>query len=290
VIDEVWTPLRLINWTKEYFEKRGIEAARLEAELLLAHALDCRRIDLYARFNEAVPPGKLALFRETVRRRASREPAQYILGRTEFCGLTFRTDRRALIPRPETEIVIDVTTELAKGLEAPLLVDVGTGSGILAVAAALKLRDATVVACDISQDALALARENAELHRVLDRVTFRHGDFAGTLADCSGRVDIAMANPPYVSEPELANLEPELREHEPRAALVAGPEGTEVQVRLLDFAPTLLRPGGHLVMEIGAGQAPRIRNLLAAAGQLELVRFEKDFSRIERVVLVRKKM
>jgi len=289
VTDETWTPLKLIHWTKEYFEKKGIAEARLEAEILLAHVLGWKRIELYARFEEAVGPEKLAAFREAVKRRGLREPTQYILGSAEFCGLTFKSDRRALIPRPETELVIDVSATLASVSDEPLIVDIGTGSGVLAITAARRFPKAHVVACDISEEALTLARENAALLGLADRVEFRCGDFAETLAEFASRVDAALANPPYVSESELAGLAPELREHEPLVALVAGKEGTEVETRLVEFAPTLLKPGGHLVMEIGAGQAPRIRDIVAKTPALELLRFEKDFSSIERVALIQRK-
>lgn len=287
--EEVWTTLKLINWTKDHFAKRGIEDARLEAELLLAHALGWKRIDLYSRFETPVPPAKLAEFRAMVKRRAGREPAQYIIGTTEFCGLTFKTDRRALIPRPETEIILDVVATLVKPDAEVLLVDIGTGSGCLAVTAAARLPRARVVACDVSADALALARENAEMHQIGGRIDFRLGDFAETLSNLAGTVDLAMANPPYVSEGELAGLAPELREHEPRVALVSGPDGTELQRRIFDVVPALLKPGGHLVMEIGFGQSARVRQMAAGRPGLELLRVEKDHAGIERTVVFRKK-
>ncbi len=287
--EEVWTPLKLINWTKDYFAKRGVEEPRLEAELLLAHALGWKRIDLYSRFETPVPPDKLAAFRAMVKRRAGREPAQYIMGTTEFCGLTLKTDRRALIPRPETEIIVDVAATLVKPDAEALLVDIGTGSGCIAVAAAVRLPRARVVACDVSADALALARENAETHQIGGRIDLRLGDFAEVLSDLAGNVDLAMANPPYVGEGELAGLAPELREHEPRVALISGPEGTELQRRILDFAPALLKPGGHLVMEIGFGQAARVRAMAAERPALELLRLEKDHAGIERTAVLRRK-
>ena len=286
---ETWTPLKLINWTKDYLEQKGVEAPRLEAEILLASVLGWQRIDLYARYNDAVPPAKLALYRDVVRRRAGREPTQYILGQTDFCGLTFKCDPRALIPRPESEMIIELALELIGKAPDALVVDVGTGSGCLAVTAAFRLPQARVVACDISPEALSLAHENAKHHRLLERIEFRCGDFEETLADLTGQVDVLLANPPYVTEDEFANLPPELREHEPRVALVAGVEGTEVVTRLLDFAPTLLKPGGHLVMEMGLGQAERVRAMLDDQPQLELIRCEKDFQGIHRVALIRRK-
>jgi release factor glutamine methyltransferase len=287
--EDVWTPLRLINWTKDFFARKGIEQPRLEAEILLASVLGWERIQLYARFGDAVPADRLAAFREVVKRRGSREPAQYILGHTEFCGLAFKCDRRALIPRPESEIIIEQTILLAGELPEPVIVDVGTGSGNLAVTAAVQLPQAHVVACDVSGDALSLAHENAEHHQVLDRVAFHCGDFEQVLAGVAGRVDVAMANPPYVTDADFASLAPELREHEPRIALVSGPEGTEVVTRLLDYAPTLLKPGGHLIMELGAGQSPRVKAMLAERPALGLVRFEKDFQGVERVAVTRRK-
>ena len=287
--DEVWTPLKLLNWTKDYFQRKGIEEPRLEAELLLAHALGWKRIDLYSRFETPVPPDKLSAFREMVKRRASREPAQYIMGSVEFCGLEFKVDRRALIPRPETEIILDVLATLVAPGARGLLVDIGTGSGCIAVTAAVRLPDARVVACDISADALALARENAALHGVDGRIDFREGDFASALADLAGTADVAMANPPYVSDGELAGLAPELREHEPHVALVSGPTGTELQTRILDFARTLLAPGGHLVTEIGFGQAARLKAMAAERPGLELLRFEKDHAGIDRTAVLRRR-
>lgn len=286
--EETWTPLKLLNWTKDHFASKGIQSPRLEAELLLSAALDCRRIDLYARHDEVVPAEKLGGYREMVKRRAAREPTQYVLGQTEFCGLVFKSDPRALIPRPETEIIIEVTTELAGDLAEPLLVDVGTGSGVLAVTAALRLPQAKIVACDISAEALSLAHENAEHHRVLERIELHCGDFEEVLAGPAGGVAVAMANLPYVREEELVGLAPEVREHEPRAALVAGPDGTEMLARFIAFAPALLKPGGHLVMEVGFGQADHIRPMIEKANELELVRFEKDFSGIERVAVVQR--
>ena len=287
--EEVWTPLKLINWTRDYFQRKGIEDARLEAELLLAHALGWKRIDLYSRFETPVPPDKLAEFRAMVKRRANREPAQYIMGSVEFCGLAFKTDRRALIPRPETEIILDVlATLIAPGDEA-LLADVGTGSGCIAVAAAVRFPKARVAACDVSEEALALAAENAQAHGVADRVELLRGDFAESLTRLAGTVDVAMANPPYVSEADLPGLAPELREHEPRVALVSGPDGTEMVARLLDFAPTLLKTGGWLVMEIGFGQSPRVKAMAAQRPALELVRFEKDHAGIDRTAVLRKR-
>jgi len=284
--DEVWTSLRLINWTKDHFASKGIDSPRLEAEVLLSAALGCERIDLYTRYAEAVPPDALAVFREMVKRRAAREPTQYVLGQTEFCGHVFKTDPRALIPRGETEIIIQVTTELVKDSPEVLIADIGTGSGVLAVTAALVFPQARLVACDLSAEALSLAHENAVSHGVLERIAFRCGDFEEVLHEYAGRVDVAMANPPYVSEHEFPSLAPELREHEPREALVAGDEGTEIERRLLGFAARLLKPGGRLVMEMGAGHAPCVRETTENAPALELVRTERDFAGIERVALI----
>ena len=210
------------------------------------------------------------------------------MGQTEFCGRTFKVDRRALIPRPETEIVAETTLKLIEKISAPRLVDIGTGSGILAITAAAARDDATVVACDVSADALALARENAERHNVFQRIDFRLGDFADTLSHLAGSIDAVMANPPYVAETELPTLQDEVRDHEPRVALIGGPGGTEIVERLLDFVLTLLKPGGHLIMEIGLGQAAKIRKMIAGEAGMTLLRFEEDFNRIQRVAVVRR--
>ncbi len=287
--EETWTPLKLINWTKEFLASKGIQQSRLEAELLLAAALGCERIELYARYGEVVPTEKLAIFREMVKRRAAREPTQYILGQTEFCGHVFRTDPRALIPRPESAMIIELTVEVAGTAPELLIADIGTGSGCLAVTAALALPQAKIVACDISAEALSLAHENASHHRLLERIEFRCGDFEEVLRDFAGRVDVAMANPPYVSEAEMGSLPPELLEHEPHIALVSGPDGTEFMARVLDVVARLLKPGGHLVTEMGFGHGDRVRKMVEDRPTLELLRIEQDFQGIERVALIRKR-
>ena len=239
----------------------GVESARLEAELLLARACDdCARALLYAELDRELTPGQEEAFEANVVRREHREPLAYILGEWGFRRLTLKTDRRALIPRPETEVVVERALEHVRGLEEPEVLDVGTGTGAIALAIADELPAARVTAIDVSQEALSLARENLELTGVDGRVRLVEHDLTSGLGH--GDFDLVVSNPPYVEPEELPTLQPEVRDWEPHVALVA-PGATE---KLAAAATEALRPGGWLVLEVAAGAGDRVERLLAGLG------------------------
>ncbi|MEK6572007.1 MAG: peptide chain release factor N(5)-glutamine methyltransferase, partial [Bacteroidota bacterium] len=220
---KVWTILEIISASTEYLKSKGIDDARLNAELLLAHVLGYKRIDLYTNFDEALDELEREKYKALLRRRAAREPLQYILGESEFMGLRLHVDRRVLIPRPETEVLVEKTIELCKsygeGGEAIKVLDIGTGCGNIAITVAKSVPSAVVTAIDISADALEVAMHNAELHGVSERVTFKQVDVLSSSNALADRTfDIVVSNPPYISKEEFALLPPEIWDYEPRVA------------------------------------------------------------------------
>ena len=287
-----WTILRLLEWTTDFFRKKGSESARLEAEVLLAHARDCQRIELYTAFNEEPTEEQRVAFRELVRRRGEGVPVAQLVGHKEFYSLSFRVDESTLIPRPETEHLvieaIDRLRALAPGVtDRPLhVLDIGTGTGAIAISIAKTLRDVEVTAVDISEPALRIARWNADKHSVADRVTFLESDLLECI-DSDRSFDLIASNPPYVSESEFDRLDAVVREHEPKSALVAGPEGTEIIERLLRECQAHLRPGGSLLIELSPMIGKACVDLAKRHGytQIELL---KDLAGLNRVLAVQK--
>jgi release factor glutamine methyltransferase len=261
----------------------GVDEPRANAELLLAQLLRTDRGALVALRRDPLDPAAAERYAAWVRRRATREPLQHVTGVQEFYGLEIRTDHRALVPRPETEHLVE--TALGLGLdEGARVVDAGTGTGCIAVALAVARPDLVVEALDVSADALDLARENATLYGVERRIRFTLGDLRRPPSDWRGAIDLVVSNPPYVSEAEWRTLEPEVRDHDPRDALVAGPTGLETYAVLVPAAFDLLRPGGHLVIELGYGQAGRVRETVARCG-FDAVEVRKDLRRVDRVLV-----
>ncbi len=290
---EVWTVGRLLAWTTEFLKRHGSQTPRLDAEVLLAEALGCRRIDLYTAFEEVPSEAARAVFRQLVQRRAEGAPVAYLVGRREFYSLCFRVTADVLIPRPETELVVMTLIELAKARlarcpEQPLRVcDVGTGSGAIAVAVAKHLPQARLTALDTSAAALAVARENAETHGVSGQIEFVQSDLFAAVAP-EERFDFIASNPPYVSEAEFEHLARDIRDFEPRAALVAGPLGTEVIARLVPEAAKRLAPGGHLLIEISPMIHDAVQAILRAERLLEIGPTVRDAARHPRVVQARR--
>jgi release factor glutamine methyltransferase len=284
------TVLELLTLTKGFFEKKGIEGtARLDAELLLADVLGCRRIDLYVRYDEPVADEPLDTFREHVRRRGERRPVKQILGRCEFRSREFAITPDVLIPRPETEHVVEAA--LRRLPDGPCSVaDLGTGSGCIAVSIAAERPSATVHATDASAAALAVARQNAERHDVADRVPLSEGDLFAALASVDGPLDAVVSNPPYVAESELAGLMPEVAKFEPREALVSGEDGLAHIRRLVDEAPAFLKPGGWLIVEVSPHTAGRAEQLAAESGAYDNVELLRDLNKHERVLVARKRL
>jgi release factor glutamine methyltransferase len=285
-----WTIGRLLTWTTEYLKKHGSESPRLDAEVLLAHVRGCARILLYTAFDEPADEKTRTAFRELVRRRAEGAPVAYLVGRREFYSLSFRVTPHVLIPRPETEHVVVTLLDRAKarGGEAIQIADVGTGSGILAICAAKYLPSATVTAIDISEAALAVARANAEEHKVADRIRLVPSNLFDGVPP-GETFDFIVSNPPYVSEAEFANLAPDVRQHEPRQALVAGRRGTEVIERLVPAAAERLNPGGWLIMEISPMIHAATEKLIAANGRFDSGPVVKDIAGHARVVQAQRK-
>jgi len=244
------TVLEVLQVTTTFFKKRNIDRPRLNAEHLLAHMLGKKRIELYLEFERPLAESELAPLRELVRRRGEGEPLQHLLGTVEFCGLTFLCDKRALVPRPETEELVEFLKSAIRNPQSEIL-DVGTGSGVIALSMASKFPEARVVAVDVSEDALALARENGARLGLSERVEFRKGDLLENLPE---RFDAIVANLPYIAMQDRQSLSPEVL-HDPDVALFAGERGDEIIRRLIEQAPGHLEPGGLLALEIGLGQA-----------------------------------
>ena len=261
------TILDIIKKTTDFLAGKGVDSARLNAELLIGHALALKRMALYLQFERALSEPELEKIRPLVRRRSQREPLQYILGETEFHGLKLKVDRRALIPRPETELLVERVLAICaeRANVGTNVLDLGTGSGAIALAMAAGMGSARVTAVDFSEDALALARENAIATGLQDRVVFTRSHwFAGLPAEA--RFDVMVANPPYLSAEETAETAPEVRAHEPAKALTAAEGGLADLREIVAQAPVYLNAGGLLALETGITHHPEVLRLATAAG------------------------
>lgn len=260
------TLLEVLQATTAYFQKNGVESARLNAEHLLAHALGCKRLDLYMQFDRPLGEPELEPIREQVKKRAQGLPLQHLLGTSEFFGRTFASDARALIPRPETEQLVELILKVKTELEKGAILDVGVGSGVIALTLAAELPEASIHAVDISQDALALARENAQRLGLGERVTFSQSDL---FTKVEGSYDLIVANLPYIARETIPTLAREVQ-HDPPSALDGGAVGDEILLRLIGDATTHFRPGGRLALEVGHDQAARLAEVLARNGYHDL--------------------
>jgi release factor glutamine methyltransferase len=269
--------LEVLRGAETYLADRGVENPRLNAEHLLAHALGLKRMELYLQFDRQLGEAERAPLRDTVKRRGAREPLQHILGTVEFHGRTFTSDKRALVPRPETEQLVEIALEITKGKTSPVILDIGTGSGVIALTLALEIPSAEVHAVDISPDALALAAENAARHELAARIAFHQADL---LPPGDTKFDLIVANLPYIATDEIAALSPEVR-HDPLSALDGGPDGLDIIRRLIDLTPDRLAPGGALLLEIGAGQADAV-NALLVARKFRDISLRPDYQNIPR--------
>ena len=285
--DRPWTVGRLLSWTTEWLGSRGAETARLDAEVLLAHVRGCPRIALYTAFDEPVSDAERARFREFVKRRGAGEPVAYLVGSREFFSLPFAVSPAVLVPRPETEGLVVRVIDLCKTAEAPRIVDVGTGSGAIAVTLAKQLPRARLVATDVSPEALAVARANAARHGVAERIEFVACDLLDDPA-AAGPWDVIVSNPPYVRDDEFESLPPDVRLYEPRGALVAGPRGVEVVERLAAAAADRLKAGGWLVVEIGPAIAAAAAAALAGQPGLVAGPTIADLAGLPRIVQARR--
>ena len=285
---DAWTVRRILEWTIPHLKKHGSESARLDAEILLAQVRGCPRIQLYTNYDSPLTDEQRAAMRDLVQRRVAHEPVAYLVGHREFFSLDFRVTRDVLIPRPDTETLVVAAIEWLKGRDAPRVLDIGTGSGCIAITLAVNCPAATITAIDVSPAALAIAQDNAEKHKVVGRIRFEAGDLFGPLADAE-QFDLIVSNPPYISSTEIETLMPDVRLHEPLTALDGGPDGLKVIRRLVADAPRHLVPGGLLLFEIDSEQADSATQWLAADGRYEDVTLLKDLAKKPRVVRAARK-
>lgn len=284
-----WTVLELLRWTTDYFQRQGIESARLDAELLLAHALESPRLRLYIDHDKPVLPTERDRFRELVRRRAQeRVPVSILLGEREFWSLSFKVTKDVLTPRPDTETLVEAALSKLKAPRSPgsdgeqgrRILDLGTGSGAIALSLASELPDADITATDLSEAALQIAAENADRLQHGERVRFLHGDLFDPVK--GERFDVVVSNPPYVARRDAKSLPPELA-HEPEMALFAGEDGLDVIRRLVAGAGERLSPGGWLLIELSPEQAGTVEQMLMGAGFVDVER-RFDLARRPRVL------
>lgn len=297
---EVWTIGRILKWTQDFFAKHGVESPRLDAEVLLAHLLDKERIYLYVHFDEPLEKPELARFHDMVKQRVSHVPVAYILGEKEFMGLPFRVTEDTLVPRPDTEILVQAAVERLKklaGVQAeaageaepkkgkPVLkfADIGTGTGAICLSVLKFTKDTEAATVDISEKARAVAEGNAEALGVADRVTFYTGDLLGPVQ--GQKFHAILSNPPYIPDAEVGKLQADVRVSEPHTALAGGADGLDFYRRLCAEGPEMLLPGGFLAFEVGIHQAEAVAELAKAnplIGDTEII---KDLAGIERVVV-----
>ncbi|QDS96172.1 Release factor glutamine methyltransferase [Roseimaritima multifibrata] len=289
---EPWTVLRLLTWTTDFFKKKGSDTARLDAEVLLADARGCSRIELYTAFNTELEQEPLVAFRELVRRRGEGTPVAYLVGYKEFYSLKFQVNPSVLIPRPETEHLVIEALDRAKSIagEGKLhIADVGTGSGAIAIAIAKNLPRARVAAIDKSEQALQVARENVERYELQDRIVLQHGDLLQTIK-MDASLDMVCSNPPYISQAEYDALDPGVREQEPEMALLCGPKGTETIEALIPQAARCLKPGGFLIIELSPMIADACADILKAneAFAADTVHLIRDLAGHKRILSAQK--
>ena len=259
------TVLEVIKKSSEFLAKKGVDSPRLQTELLLAHLLKLPRMKLYLNFERTLLPAELDALRALVMRRAQREPLQHIIGSASFCGLEMLVNKHVLVPRPETELLAELGWQFLSSINShpPTCLDFGTGSGCIAIAIAAKCPTTRIVAVDVSADAIAVARQNAATHQVVDRIEFRCGDGFTTL-NGADKFDLIVSNPPYIASDEIATLETEVREYDPRGALDGGADGLDFYRRLATEAGAFLKPGGKITIEFGDDQTKEISDIFTA--------------------------
>jgi release factor glutamine methyltransferase len=285
---EIWTIQKLLNWITEYFTQKGMDSPRLSAELLLCHVLKLERIQLYTFFDRAVSKPELDTLRALVKRGAEHEPVAYLVGRCEFYSLSLTITPACLIPRPETELLVERAIHfLRKRSGSQAVLDLCTGSGCIAAAIAKNVATAQVTATDICDAALAVAAKNIEAHKLSERVRLLCGDLFDPVVKGldAPAFDVIVSNPPYVSEGEYETLDKNVKDYEPKHALLAGVDGLDVYRRIAGQAREFLKGDGALMMEIGYAQGAAVKALLEEAGDFQSVRIEKDLSNNDRIAI-----
>ncbi len=278
----------LLDWGQQQLKSASIVNPRVAAEIIIRHLLKLRRVDLYVKDSDPVPEPIVDEYRSLIARKLNREPLQYIVGETEWFGLTIKCTPSALIPRPETEVIVERALDAIVDVRDPLAADIGTGTGCIAIALAVSRPDVRIIATDISPTALELARENVKGHNLENRVVLRTGNLLEPL-ERGELFDLIVSNPPYIPEPDLAGLMPEVREYEPRTALVAGPDGLSVIRRLIEEAPGYLKPRGLLIFEIGENQVAEIRRIVQDSARFDILETIVDYNGKGRGVVLRKR-
>ena len=281
----VWTIQALLAWTTDYLKSKGIAASRLEAQVLLAHVLGCARIELISRSADQPTEAERTSFRELIRKRIEGWPVAYLVGQKEFYLLKFDVSPAVLIPRPDTETLVLEALRILKPQLSPSVLDLGTGSGCIAVSIAHQHKSARVTAVDISPDAISMANRNATTHSCADRIAFLTGDLFAPLSE-GVQFDLVVSNPPYITPSEMAELAPDIREHEPSVALDGGPDGLAFYRRIAAGVRAVLKPGGWLLMEIGSTQEASVRGIFERELGLEIVGVLKDAGGLPRVMQV----
>lgn len=287
--NQIWTIGRILKWTEQYFAQKGVESPRLDAEVLLSHLLDKQRIYLYVHFDEPLQAEELAAYREMVKQRVNHVPVAYILGEKEFMGLTFKVTPDTLVPRPDTEILVQAAVERLKGMtgDSVRFADIGTGTGAICLSVLNFTQQTEADTVDISPAARAVAEENADSLGLADRITFHTGDLLAPIK--ANKYAAILSNPPYIPEVDIAGLAPEVRCKEPMTALSGGEDGLDFYRRLCDEAPVLLADGGFMAFEVGIHQAQAVAALAAANPLIERTEIIKDYAGIDRVVVAWKR-
>lgn len=284
-----WTILKLVQWTTDFLKKHGIDNPRPDAEILLAHALKCERIDLYLRHDQPLHTEELSQFKPLIQRRALREPVAYIKGMKEFWSLEFKVTTDVLIPRPETEGLVELALQYGSENDSCRVLELGTGSGIISVTMAHERPHWKFWASDISANAIDVARVNARKQLQADRIAFMVGRWFEAIGAIGDFFDLIVSNPPYISRDDLVRLEPDISRYEPTQALDGGLDGLDSISIIIKTAFRYMKPGGWLILEIGYDQGRPVQNLGEACGAYDRITIEKDLSGHDRLAMFRKK-
>ena len=291
---ENFTVSNLVRWASNTLQQvNGIDFPRLDAEIILSHLLSCKRIDLYLHPDKPVDETIAIRYKDAIQKRTHRVPLQYIKNCANFMSLDFYVDERVLIPRPETELLVEEVIKLSQTMSKEheiVIADIGVGSGNIAVTLAKNIDNARILAIDISSDALAVANINARRYEVQDKITFLCGDTFKPLEghEFELKIDFIVSNPPYISSGEFDTLQNEVRDYEPYVALVCGQDGLQMFKRIIASATTWLKPGGYVIFEVGNGQAQKLAQLFENTGYFKKANFIEDYQHIQRIVIAKK--
>ena len=284
--DKVWRIIDLINWGEKYLKKRSIENPRIEIELFLQHLLKCERIDLYLQFETIVKPENLVILRKWITRRINNEPIQYILGSSEFYGRPFIVNKNVLIPRPETEILIDISIQQLKDVNNPIIFDIGTGSGCIAITIALEIPLSTIIAIDVDERAISVAKNNIEKHGVKN-IEFEVTDIFHE--KINKKADMLISNPPYISKEEVPGLMKDVKDYEPLIALTDNNDGLMFYRKIAEIMPNILIENGTAIMEVGIADHPdRVEEIFRNRGFSD-IKMKLDLNKDKRAIVIKNK-